>query len=434
MKRKCFKQNRSFKHFLCFKYKIERLRCVQFLQISICMKKISTLVILLVLIFSYQNCGKIGDTSEFSSLSTDVSNADNTNSDNQSSPPIGSDDQSNISKILFYENFDATPDWSSSVQNPTIPSNWSYKRVEDYWNPSSGDSDRHDNIQILSSNSSKAKGETGKSFVAYRESYDPGWKKWNSDSTFLKHFPGGYAELYVSFWIRFSPNWTYEGTSKIFRVFSWNEENPNEIFKFFSDGNSGPIYLWDYSHSTTYGIRNAFALRGGPPATHYSFGDANIEGLPRGLNGLGDMSLNFTADTKGMGPMGRDPKITDKLNGGFISDDFNQTVKHEQIYGKAGTWTKIAFYVKMNSSPNATDGVLMQWIDDELTFNNSNIPWVRGDSATKMVKWNVVGIGGNDFFRSYPNDQRHEEWYSIDDVLIHSGIPDHLPTPNKEAK
>tara|TARA_Y100000748_G_C15391328_1_gene447652 strand:- start:586 stop:789 length:204 start_codon:yes stop_codon:yes gene_type:complete len=66
-----------------------------------------------------------------------------------------------------------------------------------------------------------AKGGIGKSFVSWRESYNPGGTHWNSDSILLKHFPGGgYSQLYVSFYVKFSKNWTKGGMSKLFRAYS----------------------------------------------------------------------------------------------------------------------------------------------------------------------------------------------------------------------
>ncbi len=326
------------------------------------------------------------------------------------------------SEVIFEDDFDNQPDYTSSSAL-SLPG-WTHRRNgEDVWSPSTGFPLNHDAFEVLAANSDKARGGTGKAFVGWRESYDMGWKNFNSDGILAKHLGEGYDQLYVSFWVRFSSEWTKDGLTKLFRVYSWDSD-AGEIFKFFSDGNSGPIMLWDYSHNE-YGIRNTIALRGGPHGDYYAFSNDDIAGLPRNMHGLGGLSLNYTADTVGMGFNGTTPKIVDRVNGGYISDNLNQTVDHEQIFGKLeeGEWTKLSFFVKMNSFPNATDGSLMQWINDELVFQNHNIPWVRGDETTDMVRWNVVAIGGNDFFRAYENALLYEEWYAIDDVEIHDSIP-----------
>jgi len=38
----------------------------------------------------------------------------------------------------------------------------------------------------------------------------------------------------------------------------------------------------------------------------------------------------------------------------------------------------------------------------------------------------LVSIGGNDFFQQYPNEDMHEEWYSIDDIVVRDSIPQEL--------
>ncbi len=323
--------------------------------------------------------------------------------------------------LIFEENFDEQPDYTSS--SPLTLDGWTHRRNgEDVWSPSTGYPNHHDAFEVLSSNVDKARGGQGKSFVGWRESYSLGWNNWNSDGILAKHFEEGYDELYVSFWVRFSPEWTERYTSKMFRMYSWDPASGKSIFKYGRDGASGPVTIWDYSNGT-YGQRNAVSLRGGPHGQNYAFYNGDIKDLPRQMSFLGDLSLNFTTETIGMGYEEKTPEIDDKLNGGFITDNMNQLVEHKQVFGRAGEWTKVAFYVRMNSAPNAEDGTLMQWFDDELIFQNHQIPWVRGDRTTEMVKWNVVAIGGNDFFQAYDNSQMHEEWYAIDDVEIHDEIP-----------
>ncbi|WP_328184813.1 hypothetical protein [Marinobacter sp. OP 3.4] len=331
------------------------------------------------------------------------------------------------SRVLFEESFDDLPDYTSSEELNL--EGWDYRRNgEVSWSPSSGYPKKHDAFEILERNADKARGGSGKSFVGWRESYDPGWKQWNSDGILLKYMPEGYDQLYVSFYIRFSPEWTKSGNSKIFRIFSWNgEESP---FVFFSDGNAGPLFDWKYSHSGSYGVRNFLTFRGGPHGENYKIDGNDMPGTPRSLINQGDISMNYTKDTVGMSLDGGTPEIRDQVNGGFISDNMNQTVTHEQIFGDSSNWTKMAFYVQMNSAPGANDGVVMQWINDELVFRNNTVNWVGENSGNQMVEWNAVALGGNDFFREYPNDQRYEEWYSIDDVVISTEIPEFVAIPN----
>lgn len=343
-------------------------------------------------------------------------------------------------EVIFEENFDDQPDWHSAmnssdrVQSATthiIPEGWYSIRQDPTWAPSVGHPDKHESIEILATNSDKARGGQGKSMVSWRDSYDPGWNRWNSESMMVKYLPDGYDELYVEFWIRFSDEWTREhisgkpsAASKIFRISSWS--GVSSEYTAFSGGNLGPIALWDHAVNS-YGVRNAVAFRGGPHGENYDLKEGSIEGLPRTLVGIGDLNLNFTQDLKGMGVGGEDPIIIDQLTMQPLDLNSSSTVQHDQIFGEGPNWTKLAFYVKMNSKPDANDGVFRQWLNDKQIFNIETIPWVRSvDEREISAKWNLVAIGGNDFFQIYENKLRHEEWYAIDDIVIRSSIPQDL--------
>src|SRR5690554_3579795 len=351
-------------------------------------------------------------------------------------------------EVIFEENFDDQPDWHSGLTenitsaNPAglpdrvqrqsthrIPAGWYSVRQDPAWSPSLGDADRHEAIEILSSNREKARGQQGKSFVSWRDSYSAGWNNWASESQMVVIFPDGLSEVYVEFWIRFSEEWTRTfisgkpaATSKIFRVSSWSGEGSE--YGAFSDGNLGPIALWDYQVNS-YGARNRVSFRGGPHSDNYDFNDEDIPGLPRSFSGIGDLNLNFTDNVQGMATDGGNPKIKDKVNGGYLGE--TGSVTHDQVFGSNDAWTKLAFYVKLNSAPDKSDGVFKQWLDDQQILSVTNIPWIRYSENKDMnAKWNLVAIGGNDFFQVYDNSLRHEEWYSIDDLVIRSDIPESL--------
>ena len=343
-------------------------------------------------------------------------------------------------EVIFEENFDDQPDWHSAMHSSDgtqratthlIPEGWYSIRQDPTWAPSEGHPDRHESIEILESNSDKARGGKGKSMVSWRDSYNPGWNRWNSESMMLKYFPEGYDELYVEFWIRFSDEWTRKhvsgvpsATSKLFRISSWNGV-PSE-YSAFGGGNLGPIVLWDYTVNA-YGVRNRVSFRGGPHGDNYDFKDGTIDGLPRKLVGSGDLNMNFRQDLTGMGVDGGDPIIIDRITSKTLDMNSTSAVEHDQIFGAGASWTKVAFYVRLNSKPDVTDGVFRQWINDSQIFNVETIPWIRSvDGREVPAKWNLVAVGGNDFFQIYENELRHEEWYAIDDIVIRSSIPQDL--------
>lgn len=321
-------------------------------------------------------------------------------------------------QILFIDNFDNAPDWVSKDES-NVPDGWSAVYTRKMWTPSTGHPDRHYGQEILTSNTDKARGGKGKSWVSWRESFNPGWLAWNSDDMLSKNFPEQYKDLHISFYIKFNKDWHgADSISKLFRVFYWNGDKKKMWSGF--EGALGPMMLWDYSENN-YGVRNVIALRGGPAGSNYEFKYTDIEGLPRKMTGIGDLSLNFTSDTKGIMNDGSDPIIISKVSGKEIPKN-DYKVNHRDIFGDA--WTKVEFYLKINSSPNVKDGVLMQWIDDTLVFNNKKIPWLRSSTSPEIKGWNGFAIGGNDFFNTISNDMRFEEWYAIDDIVVSTNIPD----------
>lgn len=320
-------------------------------------------------------------------------------------------------EILFTENFDNTPDWVSQDES-NVPVGWSAVYARKRWTPSTGHSDRHYGQEILAMNTDKARGNKGKSWVSWRESFNPGWLAWNSDDMLSKTFPQQYKDLHISFYIKFNKDWHgADSISKLFRVFYWNGDK-NKMWSGF-EGALGPMMLWDYNENS-YGLRNLIALRGGPAGSNYQFKSSDIIGLPREVSGIGDISLNFTSDTTGIMNDGTNPILTSKTSGKEIPKK-DYIVKHGDIFGDG--WTKIEFYLKLNSAPDIKDGILMQWVDDSLVFNNKGIPWVRKSTGPTTDGWNGFAIGGNDFFNTVPNADRFEEWYAIDDISVSTGIP-----------
>ncbi|WP_119394071.1 hypothetical protein [Salinibius halmophilus] len=335
------------------------------------------------------------------------------------------------SEVLFSDNFDNTPDWTSGMRDGddvAIPRGWNdaYDGASMYPASEGG----RDSLEILAEHSDKARGNTGKSLVAYRESYTPpsGWAQFNSDGILAKHIEGKPTQLYVEFWLRFGDTFTMPGGgySKLFRI--KHSSDPANPWQNFLQGGNGPSLIWMYSNGEEYGQRNMIALRGDPVQddegkSYYYLNSSDIPDAHRRSH-RGDFSFNFANNLKGEGVNNQDPLLVDQLNGGLILDDPDEIVTHEQVFGKRGTWNKIAFFVKMNSAPGATDGVLMQWLNDTLILNMQTIPWHRfNDEIEGMPYWNKVLFGGNDYYQTYPNEQRFEDWYAFDDVVIRSSIP-----------
>lgn len=341
--------------------------------------------------------------------------------------------------ILFRETFDDQPDWHSGLEENatsghpdglpdrvqmedthTIPEGWYAVRQDPAFSPSMGHDNGRESIEILAENSDKALGGTGKSMVTWRDSNGPDWY-WGSDCMLSKYFPEGYNKLYVKFWIRFSPDWTPEGSTgmtKLFRISSWDEDAGN-IYKAFKDGPNGPIVIWDYL-TDSYGARNKLALRGHPTSDNYQMTNPEPINLPRKF-GNGSASLNFDKNIRDLDGDGTEDNEVNSLFNLETGEVVSGIVSHDELWGNA--WHKMEFYVKMNSAPGAYDGVLKQWMDDQLIFSNTEIPWM-GHSSDGNVKWNVVTFGGNSHFHAYDEGEKRQEWRAIDDIEIRDSLPE----------
>lgn len=338
------------------------------------------------------------------------------------------------SEVVFEEDFDNQPDFTSTMHTTTqsqykdthiLPENWDALHQGTQWSPETGYPDNHASLEILSANSDKARGGAGKSMVNWRESYSLGWKNWASDSQLVKLLPQQYDQLYVEFWISFSDNWygrenASEFSSKLFRVGSWTGEG--DIFN-GALGELGPLFFWDYKRDN-YGVRNVTAYRGNPETGNYYLNNSSPE-FPRFL------TQNFGSQTQGEAFGGGDPLVVDQVNGGYLKDiDRYSWIEHEQLFGIGQHWTKMGFFVQLNSAPNIADGQLMMFVNDQRVLFLEGIPWIKGDDTTPMRGWNYFAIGGNDYFQPYPNEQRFEDWYAIDDVVVRTEIPSYVSSPS----
>lgn len=333
-----------------------------------------------------------------------------------------SSESDGIAELIFSDSFDDHADWISSDQD--LPTGWTARRSEPKWAPSTGHSDRHEPIEILTSNSDKAYGGTGKSVVFRRDSAEKPDYYWWSDGILAKRFDnGGYNELFVEFEIRFDANWSETGQSKLFRISSQDAETTDDNFFGYGVGRyHSPTVLWDYQ-GNDYGVRNFISLRANPhdTRTSYYMRAPLPQGLPRQMLS-GDMSVNWDNNIRDLNGDGvTDQEITTLIDqitnlplaGGIVHQD--------QVYGE--TWHKMQFYVRMNSGPGQPDGVLKQWMDGQLIFSNEQMPW-QGSTGQGGRKWNLVALGGNDYFHTYPDSERRQEWYSIDNLKIYSGLPE----------
>ncbi|MEQ9075634.1 MAG: hypothetical protein RLP09_17390 [Sandaracinaceae bacterium] len=329
---------------------------------------------------------------------------------------VASDAGPPVEGVLFEEDFDDLPDWTSGDEGAPLPGDFYSMRADSAFAMSDGFPGGREAIEILEGNVEMARGGAGKSLVMWRDSNGPDWY-WGSDSMLTVYFPEGHDELYLRFWIRFDPDWTPDGESgmtKLFRFSSWDPDD-GPLYQAFPHGANGPILIWDYQHND-YGTRNLLAFRGHPQETNYRMTDPPMINLPR----RGNTSMNFDDDIRDLDGDGVDDNVVDQLRNLITGEPVSGTVSHEELYGDV--WHEVEFHIRMNSGPGVYDGVLQQWLDGQLIFRNVTLPW-RGTESTGDPLWNVVSFGGNSHFHAYPESERRQEWRAIDDILIRDSLP-----------
>jgi hypothetical protein len=336
--------------------------------------------------------------------------------------------------VIMALDFDAEPDWHSEMysdaldverlanQGNILPAGAYAAYMNHPWTPIKGFPSSPNGAAILASNSSKAFGGVGKSYVVQRQSTsDDRPSVWNSDDQMIFVLEEGVDQLYFEVMVKFDPSWTVTGTAttKMFRVGHWNGVDA-DIFSGFSGG-LGPMMIIDYLNSAS-GCRNFLSFRGGPPGTNYMVSEEDI-GVPLGNNS--DISVSYSSGIAGMSSTGGNPQIVDKLNGGYIPT--SGTISHGQVFGPpaAGMWTKLAFLMKLNSAPGVKDGKFYQWRDDVRIYTLDEVCWYREPStgAAYKPKINFFSIGGNDWFHIYPDEDHRSEWMSYDNVVVRHDAP-----------
>lgn len=329
---------------------------------------------------------------------------------------------------LFEEDFSAQADWTADRSNGATAFSWSGGNLPTNWDASydsGGAFSARPNIEIRDS----VLNGSGKALTVWRENVvtNPAY---HSNGVLGKLFAQDYDELYIEFEIAFQSGWTSgdtTATSKIFRVFS-SSRDQIDFWQAFANGEQGPLFLWDYGVSGSYGLRNTILFRGGPHGENYGMSDADIGNIGRSIvsGSLGDISMNWTDDmNRDSLADGTSPQIPDKLNGGFLPT--TGSVTHEQVYGVAGTFTKVGIYVKMNSAPGVADGIFRQYHDDRLIVDSETVRWVDSTSAP-MPGWNAFSLGGNDDWAGgiWDDADQREEFYEIRRVAVATSLPEGL--------
>lgn len=301
--------------------------------------------------------------------------------------------------LLHEETFDDLPDFSNvaGVENciggtgngcSRLPNGWSDFLVSEKWNPTDGGgANAKAGLQI---NGDFARGGSGKSLVIWDESRgDSG--SWGSDAMLGKYFPSGHKDIYVEYWIKFQPGYRWHhlelnnpqgiNYAKLMRI--GHRDQGQSPFRFSASGSNAPLVFIDssiWSRDQNPGRTNLASVlvsgRCDPQESNYKCGSYPETGR------------------------------------GYI----NGNASNAESYGD-GNWHKLAARMRINTAPGRGDGIVMAWFDDQLLVNSTDVPWI-GSNAPADTLLNMVVLGGNMHNYPEPENNRFEQWHSIDDVRI----------------
>lgn len=288
-------------------------------------------------------------------------------------------------QVIFENNFDSQADWWPTAKQDSctpssctsgVPTNWSYWRNDELWTPygSSPTVGSNPTIQISSFNHF---GSSGKAFTVYNESHNgSSGDGWGADGILAKRLDQDYKEVYVQIKIKFQSGFKLwkvgqdQSLIKLFRIYHF--DGVGSPFEFFSGGKSAPIYILDVQKSQ-YGTKNSHAIRIDPQETQY-------------------------------------------LSYAWPYQPFIGSPSFESSIGD-GNWHTLSWQAKINSTLDATDGILRFWMDGVLQAERTNIPFLKSGSNIS-IGWNVVAIGGNALNLFSDPVNKAEQWYAIDDVVV----------------
>jgi len=304
--------------------------------------------------------------------------------------------------VIFEDNFDTQTNWQphtlsndtspggtsiecntpGQICTPLPPTGWSYYRSTGFW----WDSLYKDTIRITNQT---GRGGSGKAYIVYNES-NPGGSGdgWGADGQLEKLLSQDYPELYIRAWIYYQPGWQWNTGDdmmiKTLRVGHYN--GTGNVFLNFTGGSNAPIFFYDFKHSNTWGTRYMTACRCEPKATNYYCNQGG----------------GCDADGYYLPGQGTTPNPTSP---GEPAD---------------GSWHCFEIHVKLNTYTGGvfnSDGIEEIYYDGQPLVQRTNIRWL-GTGSDPNLGWNFVSLGGNAYNQFSAVENKAEQWYAIDDLVV----------------
>ncbi len=302
-------------------------------------------------------------------------------------------------EILFEDNFDSHADWSPAqgasgetceigdTCSTTIPTGYYDYRVAGEESCSDADGS-HNTLNI---NNFNPRGGAGKSLQFWSEPCYSSGGSWGSDGLLgVAVLPQN--ELYVKYWIKFQPDWRWNGDGSIGGL-ELGTAVPSPMQKFLHVSHydiNDPAALWDYFSGT----QNKPRFVGG--MAKYGGGSYRTQ-LYQSLSAL---------------TVARDNSNSVTTNDYFGSSPLDWS---NSLAPGDGQWHSFEWYLKLNSAGGVADGESKFWYDGNLVHSKMDTIWVPSGDNPENYKWNHVWLGGNNANIYIP---KNEQWYVVDDFVV----------------
>ena len=260
---------------------------------------------------------------------------------------------SNVTGIIFEDNFDGHDDWSpeqpassyacNSATCTTAPEDWSAYRV------GALGSCAEPGKNTMNINSDQPRGGSGKSFFYWNEAcYSPSGS-WGSDGDLVKVLPQGYEEIYFRFYMKFQPDW------------EWDNDRSSSM-KFLR-----AMHNWDETDNFQNGV--------GGQNHPLAFGN-----LGRGNSGTSNVRYDATFRFENSYyASSATPSHSDGQSMYFADGNYGGTGIDFWAAGQPGDgeWHSYEVHVKMNSAIGVADGIYEFWFDDVLLGSVTDLAFLH---------------------------------------------------------
>ena len=304
---------------------------------------------------------------------------------------------SSYGEVIFYDNFDETPDWQNVGSQRCNWIGWDEAANDDSCAnvPLNYDlmymTDKNPTTPMCAIHSRAARGSSGKGLRVTDESNGDA-NSWGSDCQIAKYFPQQYPELWASYYIYYNPDMKWDGGIKASKIFRMGHYNPKVV-----DGTAG---------TSAFNTNNTSSKNSGLGDTTAGlfFLDVKQEKTPA-LMRLAQIVRCSTY------------KCGDYDEAWFQNFEGTPGNSWSETLGD-GRWHHIEVRMVMNDPVGARNGILEVYFDGVLQSKETDIPWRMAGVSPTVTGFNMFTIAGNSN-NVWAGQSNEEQWmYDVDDIRI----------------